>query len=71
VDGIRFVVGVNVALSVVLDTAPVTPLTVKLAELIVPGSIASENVAVTAAPTDTLVAPLAGVVEMTVGRVVS
>ena len=47
------------------------PVTVKVAALIVAGSIASLNVAETRVFTGTAVAPLAGTVEMTVGAPVA
>ena len=66
--------GVNVAIvpAGFRDTVPVTPpLKVNEAEVIVAGSIGSLNVAATAVLTTTPVALLAGLVELTVGGVVS
>jgi hypothetical protein len=67
----RTAAGVNVAVFPAYVTVPVTgvapgPVKVNVAALIVAGFIASLNVAETAVLTATTVAPLAGIVEMTV-----
>jgi hypothetical protein len=68
----RLAVGVNVAtrpeyVTVPATAAPPGPVTVKVAALIVPGFIASLNVALSVWLTDTFVAPLAGNTAVTTG----
>jgi len=73
--GLRSLDGPKVAVSPLYVTVPDTlfppELTVNVESVIVEESIASEKVAVIAVFTATLVAVLAGVVELTVGAVVS
>src|SRR5512146_2445034 len=64
--------GVKVAVAPLTETVPVTPpLTVNDAAVTLAGATASLNVAVIAEPTATPVALFAGLVELTVGGVVS
>jgi hypothetical protein len=63
--------GVNVTVAPFTEIVPVTPPTVNEDAVTLAGATASLNVAVTAAPTATPVALLAGAVELTVGEVVS
>jgi len=64
--------GVKVAVVPLSDRVPATgptPVSRKLAVVTLPGATASENVAVTAAPMGTFVAPASGDVPVTVGGV--
>jgi hypothetical protein len=70
----RLVEGVNVTTLLLYDTVPLTLtplLRVKVLVVMVDESMSSLNVALMALLTPTPVAPLAGLVELTVGGVVS